>query len=458
MSTEDSASSGPRGRVLVTFARSWQALAAIRSLGRRGIEVIAADELSPTPGSLSKYCVDSFCYPNPEADPNGFLEALEDAVRRFAPEDGVPYVLLPVHRETYLIARHRERFEPLIATALPDADLIETVRDKGRLVELAAEHGVPTPRTWMPEDSTDVDGIADEVSYPAFVKVRRGVGGEGLEKVESPGDLRRAFDELCRGLAPEEARPIVQETAPGSDYCVSALLEDGEVRAMMSYRNLRTVVDGGPGALRRTVRAPEPEQATRRLLEGLGWHGIAEVDFMWTGEAGDRAYLIEINPRLFGGLFQAVASGVDYPWMLYRLSLGLEVEPPDEIDFEVITETPVVGLLATLREAVEDGARWEAIETSWASAKERFTEGAWRKGAEALWEGVKEGLDSKQREQVLEKLLTERESTVSQLLAEEDPYAALGLVYPLAIFLRRGKLTSGMMVGSEAVDEGPSGK
>jgi hypothetical protein len=303
---------------------------------------------------------------------------------------------------------------------------------------------------------SELEDFAEDVSYPAFVKVRRGVAGVGIEKVEAIDELRRAFEELSGQLGPDEGLPIIQEAAPGSDFCVSALLDRGKIRAMMTYRNLRSMVDGAPGAIRQTVEAPEPEAATAKLLEGLGWHGIAEVDFMWTGEAGDPAYLIEINPRLFGGLFQAIASGVDYPWMLYRLALGLEIEAPNEIDVEVLSETPILGLLATLREAVEDGARWKMIEAGWTDAKERFSEGSLREGVETLWKGLQDGLGSKQREAVVEKLLAERESSVSQLFSGDDPTAALGLVYPLAIFLSRGKLTSGMVVGSEAVDEGAS--
>ncbi len=443
------------GRVLVTFSRSWQALAAIRSLGSRGLEVVAGDELALTPGALSRYAIDSFRYPNPAADPDGFLAALEEAVQRFRPAGGAPYVLLPVHRETYLIARHRRRFEPHVALALPPSEQIEAVRDKGRLVELAREIGVETPRTWAPASGRELEQALEEIEYPAFVKVRKGVAGVGIEKVETAEELRTAFEDLAARVPPGEGPPIVQEAAPGDDYCVSALLDSGRTRAVMTYRNLRTVAEGAPGAIRRTVEAPAPEAGAVKLLEALEWHGIAEVDFMWTGEPGDPAYLIEVNPRLFGGLFQAIASGVDYPWMLYRLALGLGVEPPAEIDLEVVSETPVVGLLTTLREAAENAVRWEAIESAWAEARTHLAGGSPSDGLKSLWAGLKEGLDPEQRQAVLEGLLEEREATVSQLFADDDPRAALGLLYPLAIFLRRGKVTPGMMVGTEPVEEGP---
>ncbi len=58
------------GRAIVTFARGWQTLVAVRSLGRRGVEVVAGDHYSMTPGSLSKYCTAKFKYPDPDRDPD----------------------------------------------------------------------------------------------------------------------------------------------------------------------------------------------------------------------------------------------------------------------------------------------------------------------------------------------------------------------------------------------------
>jgi predicted ATP-grasp superfamily ATP-dependent carboligase len=258
MPTETETTTTTRGRVLVTFSRSWQALAAIRSLGKRGLEVVAGDEMPLTPGALSKYSLGSFEYPSPEADPEGFLDALDEAVDRFRPAAGIPYVLLPVHRESYLIARHRKRLEPRVAMALSPSELIEAVRDKGRLVEMARELGVPTPRTWAPASAAEIEDLAGEIEFPAFVKVRRGAGGVGIERVDDAEQLEDAFDRLAARLGPDEKPPIVQEAAPGGDYCVSALLDRGRTRAILTYRNLRSVADGAPGAIRKTVRAPSP--------------------------------------------------------------------------------------------------------------------------------------------------------------------------------------------------------
>src|SRR5262245_367224 len=101
-------------KAILTFSRGWNALAAARSLGRRGVQIVAGDEYRFSPTSFSKYTIDHFLYPNPDENPAGFLDKLEEVVRKHRDEDtegGEEYVLMPFHKESFLIAAHRERFE-----------------------------------------------------------------------------------------------------------------------------------------------------------------------------------------------------------------------------------------------------------------------------------------------------------------------------------------------------------
>src|SRR5438045_8135117 len=132
-------------RAMIPFARGWNALAVTRSLGRQGIEVVTGDEYDFAPASFSKYAVASFKYPNPDRELEAFLDALEAALRRHQPD-----VLIPIHKEGYLIARHRERFEPLVKFALPTIEQIEQVHDKGTLAPYCQRKDIPIPTTIVP--------------------------------------------------------------------------------------------------------------------------------------------------------------------------------------------------------------------------------------------------------------------------------------------------------------------
>src|SRR6266446_5994279 len=67
---------------LVVDAHHKSSLAAIRSLGRRQIPVIAGSHHPAAMGFYSRYASRSFVYPNPLEDRNGFVKAVAQQAER----------------------------------------------------------------------------------------------------------------------------------------------------------------------------------------------------------------------------------------------------------------------------------------------------------------------------------------------------------------------------------------
>jgi len=437
----------PLGRVIVTYSRSWQALAAIRSLGKRGIEVIAGDEYPITPGGMSRYTTASFQYPSPADDPEGFLAAIDAVIDEYSPGPGVPFVLMPIHQESYLLASARERFAGRILVPLAETEKFDLVRHKGRLAKYAAEQGFDVPRTWTPASLAELEGQASSITFPAFVKLPAAAAGVGVTRVDDAETLLETFGELVERYALTKGElPIVQATAPGDDYCVTGLFNRGKLKATMTYKNVATFPKvHGPGVIRETVSAEKLERLAAELLGRVGWHGMAQVDFRWTGNEVDKAYLLEVNPRFFGGLFQAIESGVDYPWLLFRLAVDGDVESPREVEIGTRTEAPVSGLLATLSEVLEREPDMSRLDAAWDFAKREFERGhAWN-AARTLLSGLSESVDVEGRLERVHELLEENAENVSMLFDADDPLPVLGLVYPLAVFVKHGKITTDVM-------------
>jgi predicted ATP-grasp superfamily ATP-dependent carboligase len=63
-----------------------------------------------------------------------------------------------------------------------------------------------------------------------------------------------------------------------------------------------------------------------RILEALKWHGVAMVEFKRDARDGV-SKLLEINGRFWGSLQLAVDSGVDFPYLLYRLAVDGDIDP-----------------------------------------------------------------------------------------------------------------------------------
>ena len=448
----------PSGRAIVTFARGWQTLVAVRSLGRRGVEVVTGDEYPMTPGSLSKYSKASFRYPDPATDPVGFLDELEAVVRKHKPTDGRPYVLMPIHKESYLIAEHRERFEPHIALALPSIEQIRQVHNKGTLAEYAQGVGLPTPRTWVPRTVDEFKDQAGKMALPSFVKVREASSGVGIAKVDTPEELERTFLGFVEEFGLQEGNlPIIQSGVPGEDYCVTTLFNQGTLEACMTYRNLRAFpTEGGPGAMRETVAAPAMEKIAAEVLGPLGWHGVAELDFRWDGQDVSTPQLIEVNPRFWGGLIQAVESGWDYPWLVFQLATSGKVDLETERRLDVKTEIPLLAFLATLQDMSHSERGDAALRAGWKQAKAEFRDGSKRAGLKALLRGLKTGLDPVARLKEAQRVLDDHRHNVYDVLSKEDPGPALGVFFPLAVFLKNGRVNLDLITGESGT--GADGK
>ncbi len=443
--TEESA-----GRAIVTFGRGWHSLAVVRSLAAKGVEVISADVYGLTPGALSKDSKDAFTYPDPSEEPERFLDVLESEVRARRPTNGMPYVLQPVQQETYLISKHRDRFEGLIDLALPDNDLLNRVRDKGELASLASDLGLKVPPTWRFEAKPTPEELG-RIDVPAIVKIPQGAGGVGIVRVDRHEELATVFDQIHEehGIL-----PLIQEVVEGEDICVTAICDQGQVHSLMTYRNRHKAGSSAPGSVRETIAAPGAEEAARILLTELGWHGVAQLDFMWDGES--EPWLIEINPRLFGGVFQTMASGIDFPWILFCLASGLPLPKSVEPELGVRTETPVVGFLSILREMLADDegpSLIEELSSAWRSSRMVSSLGGFSTGMSSLVEQAAKILSPTERWERVQELLDENEENVSQLMFRQDPTAAVGLLYPLAIFLKHGRIDEELLHGSAPVQE-----
>jgi predicted ATP-grasp superfamily ATP-dependent carboligase len=435
-------------KCIITFARGWNALAAARSLGSRGIKIIAGDEYRFSPASFSKYTIDHFLYPNPDDDPAGFLDTLEEVIHRHRDAaDGDDYVLMPFHKESFLIAQHRERFAPLIKFALPTIEQIVEVDDKGTLARLCQQRGVPIPQTAVVDSREEFVAQAANFPYPAFVKVPRSAAAVGVRHVRDAATAIAAFDDFTHryNLTPGSL-PLLQQGVPGDDYCTTFLFDHGQCRASMTYHNLLSYPPrSGTGVMRETIDCPAMEHTGEQLLGSLGWHGVAEVDFRWTGMDAT-PLLIEVNPRFWGGLPQSVAAGWDYPYLLYRLAVDGRVDAVAPHASDAKTETPIVSLLALAAEIAHDDLRLNCLQEAFRELHADVAAGERLHAVGQFFHNLTEGVDVHARMTHAHNLLREHAHAVSDVWSWRDPAPALGVLYPLAVFLKHGRVSTELLV------------
>jgi predicted ATP-grasp superfamily ATP-dependent carboligase len=303
-------------RVLVTDGDNRAALAVTRALGRRGHHVVVAERRSPALAQVSRYCAGRVTYPDPGADADAFITALVDAVRTHEID-----VLLPVADiTTALVTEHRERIEAICALPVADADVVARAADKVAIMQTAVRLGVPIPATVYVDRGEDPVERAATLAYPIVVKPRRSRLRTPTGWVACSVGYARTADDLIRLVAatPAEGFPLIlQERIEGPGLGVFMCYKRGVLAAVFSHRRLREKPpSGGVSVLSESVPVRDDARAyAKRLLDDLGWQGIAMVEFKIDAR-DDVPRLMEINGRFWGSLQLAVDAGIDFPSIL----------------------------------------------------------------------------------------------------------------------------------------------
>ena len=431
---------------ILTFARSWNAVVATRDLGAHGIDVITGDNLYIAASNFSLYSKGFFSYPDPDKDPDGFINKLVQICKKYqGPETDL--VLMPLHTDSFIVAANKHRFEGIAKLALPERDKIDLIGKKASLARFCNEKGIHIPKTAVIDGGDDFEAIAKSFNYPAFLKISDSNAAIGLHKVESAEDAIRHFNEdVERFSLSGKDMAIIQEAVPGEDFCSTFLFEHGELRACMTYHNILDYPKKtGMGALRETVDASEMEATGAKLLELAEWHGVAEIDFRWDGQ--NTPYLIEVNPRFWGGLGQSVESGWNYPYLLFRLAVDGHIDPVKPDSKDVKTFNPCLMSMLMLQEFMEAkntrselGSAFKEFDKELQAREDHFV------ALDKFSDNLSTALNPLDRLKAVKTVLTENKGAVNELFKKRDPLPLLGLLYPLAVFLKHGKVSADMLV------------
>ena len=348
-----------RADVLVSDASENHALATVRSLGARGLRVAACASAWSAKAFFSRHCGGRRLCPAPARSVREFRSAVFGMLETLRPA-----VLIPTTERTIMaLADVRAEIEARVAGyPLPSADALRVAFDKSETVRLAASLGVPAPATAAPEDLRSLREVAQGLAYPVVIKPRTSERWVTPDRIVPTGPVEYCFrpEHLEAQYLAVHRRapwPLIQAFVPGEGYGVSLLCRNGHPKALFAHRRLRMIRPTGSGSSLRESVAPPPamREAACRLLEALKWHGVAMVEFKLDPRDGVPK-LMEINGRFWNSLPLAVAAGVDFPWLLYRLAT--EGDAPECFDYRAGVQSRwLVGDMRFLVEALRGRPR-----------------------------------------------------------------------------------------------------
>jgi len=319
-------------KVLITDGSNRSALAAVRSLGRRGHDIFVVGSSPRTLASCSRFCRAAVEVP----DPHWRGEDYVDEINAFVKKEGIDVILPMTDQTIQLLSAARSLFPAGIVVACPDHDKIQAVSDKYRLFELARDLDVPIPKTIFLRGADGLRDVIDQIeSYPVVVKPafsRKKEGQSFLAASVSYADSREQLESLYATERALRYPSLIQEKIEGPGTGLFTLFDRDRHLTLFSHQRLREKPpSGGASVVCRSVPLDEEMvEAARRLLSAVEWQGVAMVEFKRDLRDG-KAKLMEINGRFWGSLQLAVTCGVDFPGLLVDFLNGklIDNQPGD---------------------------------------------------------------------------------------------------------------------------------
>lgn len=307
--------------VVVTNSNSTSALAIIRSLGRRKIPIIASDSVVYSIGFMSKYCSQHILYEDPIQHPRESLATLVKIGEAFDKP-----ILLPAGDDIIFLAmKYREIFERAFVLPLPLNESLKYAIDKELTIRLALREKVPIPKTFAPLTVDELKHLKDRLEYPLVIKPRINVGFRRrfrtkLFKVWSFEQLTQTYKLVSKYFP----KPLIQEYIPGETDTLYSFCTIFDQRhrplGIFSIRKLHQLVEGVT-ACGEFVDDQEIANFAVKILRSINWVGPAEVEFKRDSRNG-ALKLMEINPRPFMWMALPITSGLDIPYLWYKIAMG----------------------------------------------------------------------------------------------------------------------------------------
>lgn len=241
---------------------------------------------------------------------------LED-LHKFTLEKGINIMIPFIDPAIGVVAKYRDLYGGIFAP-LGSLESVEGMFDKVVAAEIFEKAVLPIPATYSLENHL----------FPLIAKPRYGSASQGILVINSEEQLAEIADKADNYLLQEYISRREEITV---DCYVAA---DGEIIATVP--RLRIAVIGGEVSRTITIDSPEIVELSRQTLAALNLRGAVTLQFIRDLDSG-RVLLMEINPRLGGGVVCSIHAGANMPGYILQEALGQKPESCSNwlIDLEI---------------------------------------------------------------------------------------------------------------------------
>ncbi|HTK09811.1 MAG TPA: hypothetical protein VL485_21745 [Ktedonobacteraceae bacterium] len=275
----------------MTGGRAFVTLELARQFSRQGHRVIVAESV---PVHLCRYsrCVRKhYRVPRPNAEPEAYIDALIDIIRREQID-----LLIPTCEEIFFIAQGRERLQAHCHVFVASFAQMQRLHSKWDFIQCASQHHLTVPDTHYLASQNDLRSFLAHNQRPFVLKP---VFSRFATNVICCADTR-SFPPTLASLPISARYPwVAQEMMVGQAFCTYSIASQGRLLAHTVYP-LHYRAGQGACIHFEAVEHPAIDQWVARFVECEQFSGQIAFDMIVTADG--TVYPLECNPRATSGI------------------------------------------------------------------------------------------------------------------------------------------------------------
>lgn len=249
----------------------------------------------------------------PTIDDSNYINELKDICKK----EKVKGIISLIDPELSILALHKGEFEEIgVQLFLSEVEVLDICFDKFKMFQFLQENNFKTAMTFEDFDSFMTSLNKGTISFPVFVKPRKGSASIGISKVENIDELKL--------LMTSRKDLLIQEYMDGQEYGVDAYVDivSGEVISIFIKKKLSMRAGETDKAV--SIKDEELLDLITDFIKKLGVVAQIDIDiFRVNGEF----YISEVNPRFGGGYLIAYECGANFPKYIINNINGIANEP-----------------------------------------------------------------------------------------------------------------------------------
>lgn len=261
------------------------------------IKIVSYELTEDVPISLEAKVVKGLRWDDPDV-----VDDIGRVIKEYDVDVILPFVNGAIEVASMCRDRYRDVFVPVT-----DFDIVSRLFDKSEAAKTFKEAGLPIPRTYSVLNA----------EVPAIAKPRKGGSSRGIHIFRNMEELMHLND-LQNYLLQEYIENC-------KEYTVDCYISHaGEI--LVTVPRERLEIMGGESTRTRTCRNEILEKLCREVIEKFSLRGPVNLQFLHDLDA-DRYLLMEVNPRLGGGVICSIYAGAPITDYIIREALGVELKP-----------------------------------------------------------------------------------------------------------------------------------